>query len=128
MLELRYFIWVFYESNLSISTNNFDLVTLNLEFDLLFENFDFANNFWKVNFKSFYISTENFVRIKLSAGTINFYYGTLTLQLTYFLKTLTLVVTVLEHEYSLWLDLSVGTLRFDLDFWPILTIHIGENF
>ena len=128
MLELRYFIWVLYESSLSIGTNNFDLVTLNLEFDLLFENFDFANNFWKVNVKSFYISTENFVRIKLSVGTINFYYGTWTLQLTYFLKTLTLVVTVLEHEYSLWLDLSVGTLRFDLDFWPILRIDIGENF
>ena len=45
MLELRYFIWVFYESSLSIGTNNFDRETLNLEFDQLFENFDLANNF-----------------------------------------------------------------------------------
>ena len=78
MLELRYFIWVFSESSLSIGTNNFDLVTFNLEFDLLFENFDFANNFWTVNVKSFYTSTEYFVRLKLSVDTINFYSGTLT--------------------------------------------------
>ena len=124
MLELWYFIWVFYESSLSIGTNDFDLVTLNLEFDLLFENFDFANNFWTVNVKSFYISTEYFVRLKLSVGTINFLLWNLD-----FLKILTLVITVLKHEYPLSLDLSVGALRFDLDFWPILkTIDIGQNF
>ena len=30
--------------DLSVSTNNFDFVTLALEFDLLFENFKFVNN------------------------------------------------------------------------------------
>ena len=32
-----------------VATNNFALMTLTLEFDLLFENFNLAKNFWTVS-------------------------------------------------------------------------------
>ena len=39
--------------DLSVGTNNFDLVTLTFEFDLLFKNLNHENNFWTVSPRAF---------------------------------------------------------------------------
>ena len=41
--------WVLERQGSLVATNNFALMTLTLEFDLLFENFNLAKNFWTVS-------------------------------------------------------------------------------
>ena len=49
VLELWYFTWVSVVIRPFCGSIIFDLVTLTLEFDLLFKNLDLANNFWIVS-------------------------------------------------------------------------------
>ena len=45
--------------------NNFDPVIMTLEFDLLFENVNLANNFWSVKYKYKYLCTNIFYPLTL---------------------------------------------------------------
>ena len=88
LVELWYFTWVFHVPRPFVVTKMFYLVTLTLGFELLFENFSLANNFWKMSAKTL---TRPFHEHKF---------------LTYVLKNLTLLITfqpiVLEVWYIIW--------------------------
>ena len=81
-------------------TNNFGPVTLTLEFDLLFENYNLANNFWTLS------ATALIFHMNISSGKTRLYqcfwpYDLYLESFTYFLKTLNLLITFEQRELEL---------------------------
>ena len=56
VLELQYFTWVFLVIRPFVGTIIFYLVTLTWEYDLFFQNFNLANNFWIVSARAIYFT------------------------------------------------------------------------
>ena len=80
----------------------FDPVTLTLEFDPVFENFNLANNFWTVSARAlmFHMSIpcyKYFLWVALFFTLWPWLWG-----LTHFLKTLTLLITFEHWVWELW--------------------------
>ena len=108
-------------------------MTLTLEFDTFFENFNLAINFWTVSARAL-IFNMSIPCDKTFPGAqllfilwpwlpIFFYPVTLTWSFTHFLKTLTLLITfeywVLQLLYSKWVFLVI---------WPWSLTHFLEDF
>ena len=117
-------------------------VTLTLEFDILFGNLNLANNFWIVSASAliFYISIscdKTFPWVPLLLIIWPW-----PRCLTYFLKTLTLLINfehwVLKHWYCTWVFLVIRPFRGyhyfrtydpDLKLWPIFeSFNLANNF
>ena len=98
-------------------------VTLTLEFDLLFKNFNLANNFWIVSARAliFHMSIpcyKTFQWVPLFFTLLPWPWS-----LTYFFKTLTLLITfdelwVLELWYFTWVVLVIRPIRWYNNFLP----------
>ena len=100
MLELWYFTWTF--PVISVGTLIIDPVTLTLEFDPLFENFNLAFKFRTVSTRAL-IFHMTIPCDKTSTWVPLFLYPvTLTLDLTHVLKTLTLLITFELWMLDLW--------------------------
>ena len=76
VLELWYFTCIEYSvrRGLPVGTNNFILVTLTLEFYLLFENFYLANNFWTVSARAltFHMNFHKICLFEIKLLTLTF--------------------------------------------------------
>ena len=88
----------------------YDPVTLTLEFDPFFENFNLANNFWIVGARALIFSHEYHMRQELSVSTNGFDLVTLTLVFDLLCENLlTFLITMelwgLELWYVIWVFL-----------------------
>ena len=133
MSEFWYSLW----QDLYVNTNTLDLVTLSLEFDLLYENFNLGNHFWTVSTRVLIFHTSI-----LCDKTILWLQTFFTLwpwpwSLAYFLNfnlaTYNNFWTVsaralieISPEYSLWRDLSVWPLTLNLAYF-FENVHIAKN-
>ena len=122
MLELWYFTWKLFMIRPFHGYHFFATVTLTLEFDLLFENFNLANNFWTVSARAliFQMSIpyyKTFLWVPLFLRHLLWSWS-----LTYLLKTLTLLINfkqrVLELWYFTWVLLLARPFRVYQQFWP----------
>ena len=136
MLELWYFTWIFPVIRPFCVAMIFDPVTLALELDLFFENFNLANNFWTVSARAliFHMSIpcdKTFLWVPLFLTLWPWPWS-----LTHLKKTITLLITfeqwVLELWYFTWVFLVIRPFRGLHYFDPVtLTLEFGpffENF
>ena len=93
-------------------------VTLTLEFDSFFENFNLDTNFWTVSAGALIFHMRFFLRQDLSVGINNFDLVTLEFDL-FFFKTLSFRMTFEQWDLELWCFTWIPTmltLEFDLLF------------
>ena len=111
-----------------MDSNIFDSVSLTLEFDLLFKNFNLAYNFWTVSARALIFHMIIPCDKTFQWVPLFFTLWPWPWSLTHFLKTLTLLITVelwvLELWYFTWVLLVIRPLSgyhyfFTLWPWPL---------